>query len=73
VSWPFYPDGRDLEERVSGNHLVNNGETMRQMTSAGVGIARLGTFHVAADMKAGQLVPLLEEYNPGDLEMIHAV
>jgi DNA-binding transcriptional LysR family regulator len=58
---------------VTGNLQVNNGETMRQVALAGVGVARLGLFHVADAIKVGQLVPLLEKYNPGDLEMIHAI
>ncbi|APR80718.1 Transcriptional regulator, LysR family protein [Minicystis rosea] len=73
IGWPFVAGGRELEQRVSGRLQVNNGETMRQMALAGVGIARLGLFHVAADIESGALVPLLEAYNPGDLEMIHAV
>ena len=62
-----------LEQLVSGNLLVNNGETMRQMALAGVGVARLGLFHVAADIETGALTPLLEAYNPDDLETINAV
>ena len=73
VGWPFLRDGRQFEQRVSGNLQVNSGEIMRQMALAGVGIARLGSFHVTGDIKAGTLVPVLESYNPGDLELIHAV
>ena len=73
VGWPFRIKGRALELSIAGNLQVNNGETMRQVALAGVGVARLGLFHVADAIKAGQLVPLLEKYNPGDLEMIHAV
>ncbi|MCW6510311.1 LysR family transcriptional regulator [Lichenifustis flavocetrariae] len=72
-TWPFRQDGRNIEQPVRGNLIVNNGETMRQMTLAGVGIARLGSFHVAADISAGRLTPLLEAYNPGDLELISAL
>jgi DNA-binding transcriptional LysR family regulator len=72
-TWPFSHDGRDFEQAVSGSLQVNNGETMRHMALAGAGIARLGHFHVAADIAAGRLVPLLERYNRGDLEMVHAV
>jgi DNA-binding transcriptional LysR family regulator len=73
AGWPFRQNGRDLEQPISGNLLVNNGTTARQMALAGVGIARLGFFHVAADIEAGNLVPVLEKYNPGDYEMINAV
>ena len=73
AGWPFRSEGREIEQHVSGSLQVNNGETLRQMALAGVGIARLGLFHVAADLKAGALIALLDEYNPGDLEQIHAV
>jgi DNA-binding transcriptional LysR family regulator len=73
IGWPFRQNGRDLDQPVTGNLQVNNGTTARQMTLSGVGISRLGFFHVAADIEAGRLVPLLEKYNPGDLEMINAV
>lgn len=72
-AWPFRCDGKDIEQPVSGNLVVNNGETMKQMALAGAGIARLGRFHVAAEIAEGRLVALLEDCNPGDLELIHAV
>jgi len=52
---------------------VNNGETARQLALEGVGIARLGRFHVAEAIARGTLVPLLEEFNGGDWEPIHAI
>lgn len=72
-SWPFRQAGRDIEQPVSGSLIVNNGETLKQMVLAGAGIARLGLFHVAEEVAAGALVPVLEDSNPGDLEMMHAV
>jgi DNA-binding transcriptional LysR family regulator len=71
--WRFVVDGREFEFPVSGNLLVNNGETMRQMVLAGAGVARLGRFHVADALAAGALVALLENYNPGDLEIVSAL
>jgi DNA-binding transcriptional LysR family regulator len=71
--WPFRQKRRDFEQVVTGNVQVNNGETMRQIVLEGAGIARLGLWHVAGAIKSGAIVPLLEEFNPGDLEMIHAV
>lgn len=43
------------------------------MMLAGVGIGRVGLWHVAAEIKSGELQPLLERYNPGDMEMMHAI
>jgi DNA-binding transcriptional LysR family regulator len=71
--WPFRHKRRDFEQPVSGTVQVNNGETMRQIVLEGAGIARLGLWHVARAIKSGAIIPLLEEFNPGDLEMIHAV
>lgn len=71
--WPFRRDGRDYALGVKGNIEANNGETLVQLARQGVGIARVGSFHVIDDIAAGRLVALLEPYNPGDREDIHAV
>ena len=42
-------------------------------TLTGLGLGRVGEFHVEPDIEAGLLVPVLEDYNPGDMEVIHAV
>lgn len=73
VGWPFRERREVFDVAVAGNIQVNNGETMRQMVLTGVGVARLGRWHVIDDIKRGDLVPLLEKFNPGDLEMINAV
>jgi DNA-binding transcriptional LysR family regulator len=52
---------------------VSDGEAMHRITVAGMGLARVGRFHVEADIAAGRLVPVLEQFNPGDIEPIHAV
>lgn len=72
--WPFVDKaGRPTVVPATGNALVSDGEAMRLMALSGAGIARLARWHVAADIAAGRLVPLLEEYNPGDTELTHAV
>ena len=72
--WPFLmPDGRAERIEVGGNLFFNNGESLRQFALRGVGIARLSEFHVGEDLAAGRLVPLLESFNPGDVEPINAI
>jgi DNA-binding transcriptional LysR family regulator len=71
--WPFRRDDGEFDLSVHGNIEANNGETLGQLARAGVGIARVGTFGVAEDIASGALVPLLEAFNPGDIEQIHAV
>ena len=46
---------------------------MHQLVLNGVGLARLASFQVQTDITAGRLVPILEDYNPGDKETLHAV
>jgi DNA-binding transcriptional LysR family regulator len=53
--------------------LVSDGEAMQHLTLAGMGIARLARFHVEDDIAAGRLALVLEDFNPGDIEPIHAV
>jgi DNA-binding transcriptional LysR family regulator len=71
--WPFRKDGQDYVLSVKGNVEANNGETLGQLAADSVGITRVGAFSVAAEIADGRLVPLLEDYNPGDIEEIHAV
>lgn len=71
AAWPFR-DGEML--RVTGNCRVNNGESARQLALDGVGLIRVGYFHIAADLAAGTLVRVLAEHQaPEDVEEIHAV
>lgn len=74
--WPFLDGGhgeRETRLAITGDMRVDNGETMRQMVIAGVGIARLSEFHVGRDVAEGRLVRILEAFNPGDTEPIHAI
>ncbi len=71
--WPFRMDGRDFSLKVAGTIEGNSGEALAQLAKLGAGVARIGAFSVADELKSGHLVPLLEAYNPGDQEPIHAV
>lgn len=71
--WPFRREGRDFALTVKGSIEANNGETLGQLAAAGVGVARVGSFSVVEEIASGRLVPILEEFNPGDVEQIHAV
>lgn len=72
--WPFRDhSGKTVSVMPSGNSLVSDGEAMQRLVVAGMGLARLTRFHVKTDIDAGRLIPVLEDFNPGDLEAIHAV
>ncbi len=72
-TWPFRRDGRDFALSVKGNIEANNGETLGQLAAIGTGVTRVGAFSVAEAISSGRLVTILEEFNPGDVEQIHAV
>jgi DNA-binding transcriptional LysR family regulator len=72
-TWPFRKDGRDYSLTIRGSVEANNGETLGQLAAQGVGITRVGAATVFDAIRTGALVPLLEQFNPGDVEEINAV
>ncbi|KMO35770.1 LysR family transcriptional regulator [Methylobacterium aquaticum] len=72
-TWPFLIDGAVVQRPVHGSFFGNSGEVVRLMALGGAGLARLARFHVDEDLAAGRLVPVLEEFSPGDAEDIHAL
>ncbi|QOZ10941.1 LysR family transcriptional regulator [Bradyrhizobium sp. CCBAU 51765] len=71
--WPFRRDGADFALKVRGAIEANSGETLGQLALDGVGIARVGNFSLGDAIANGRLVALLEQFNPGDKEIFHAV
>ncbi len=57
--WQFRQDGRAVSPKVGGRLMMNNGEAMREMAIAGVGLAMLPGFIVAVDIADGRLVHVL--------------
>lgn len=60
--WEFQgPEGvRTI--RVSGNFEANHTEALYDAVLAGIGLARLATYLVGPDIKAGRLIPVLKDY-----------
>lgn len=71
--WPMRQAGADTRVTVTGNAQASDGEALRHLALAGLGLARLATFQVREDIEGRRLVPVLEEFNPGDTEEVHAV
>ncbi|KQO79716.1 LysR family transcriptional regulator [Rhizobium sp. Leaf262] len=73
--WPFRDPatGTAYSRTVTGSIQVSSGSIKRQLCLLGVGIGRIGEFHVRPDIEAGRLVPILEDHNGGDIELVHAV
>ncbi|MBK5003084.1 LysR family transcriptional regulator [Pseudomonas sp. S31] len=71
--WPFHRDGEAFAIKINGNIACSSGEALAQLARLGAGIARIGAFTVVDELRSGSLVPVLEDFNPGDKEPIHAV
>ncbi len=71
--WPFRVNEEQVMLPVEGNVQANNGETLVQLAIDGMGITRMGNFHIDSELASGRLVKVLEAFNPGDTEAIHAV
>ena len=71
--WPFRTPAGLTSAPACGDVSVGDGETARRLALAGHGLARLALFHIGPDIAAGRLIPVLEAFNPGDVEEINAV
>jgi DNA-binding transcriptional LysR family regulator len=71
--WPMREGGRIVERMLSGTLLANNGDTLRRMAIAGVGIARIADYHVRGPIARGELVELLPDSAIGEPDEIHAL
>jgi DNA-binding transcriptional LysR family regulator len=71
--WPVLIDGVRVEMSVRGAVHASDGETLRRLALDGAGLSRLSLYHVKADIEAGHLVRVLEEFNPHDRVPVHAV
>jgi len=70
--WPMHQGGRIVDRVAQGRLQANNGETVRRMALAGVGIARLADFHIDDDLAAGRLVEVVAQVDH-DWEEVHAL
>lgn len=67
-------EGTDvIDHRVTGPLIANDGETVRRMARAGLGLARIGEFHARKDLRSGALVQVLPDATDGDTEDVHAL
>ncbi|MNE86781.1 LysR substrate binding domain protein [compost metagenome] len=56
---------------VTPSASFTQGDLLRDMALSGAGVVKLADYHVGLDVKAGTLVPLLEEFKSGIIEPIY--
>jgi DNA-binding transcriptional LysR family regulator len=70
--WQFHGTGRSEAPQVTARLTLNNGEAMRDMALAGLGLAMLPDFIVAPALREGRLLQVLAAHETRILP-IHAV
>jgi DNA-binding transcriptional LysR family regulator len=71
--WPLIDKGVERTIPPSGNVQASDGDALRTLALSGVGLVRLASFMVRDDIAANRLVSVLEAFNPGDIDELHAV
>lgn len=70
AGWHFVtPEGTPLLVDIGGRFASDNGDVLRVMALAGLGVVMLPTFFVGEDIRAGALVPLLDRFVPQDASL----
>jgi DNA-binding transcriptional LysR family regulator len=64
--WTLNKDDQSEAVMVSGSYRVNNSEAILEALREGVGIGRLPTFVAGPDLKAGNLLRVLDSYHMPD-------
>jgi DNA-binding transcriptional LysR family regulator len=55
----------------SGNVQASDGDALRTLAINDVGLVRLASFMIKDDIAAARLVPILEAFNPGDIDELY--
>lgn len=71
--WPLRENGETITVPATGRVQASDGEGLRHLALAGVGLGRLAAFTVREDIVAGRLVPVLGHLDAGGREAFHAV
>lgn len=68
--WQFRQGGRLVSPNVAGRLILNNGEAMRDLAIAGLGLVMLPGFIAAQPLRDGRLVPILTEFETRPLPIM---
>jgi DNA-binding transcriptional LysR family regulator len=68
--WYFQKDGKPVTIKVAGNLDCNDGELLHRWASEGIGLAWRSTWEIQAQLAAGQLITVLDEYALPDYDIV---
>lgn len=72
-SWTFRENDALTTIDIPRTVGSNQGELLRTLAIVGLGVVRLAEFHIADDIKAGTLVPLLDAYREKTDDMLYVL
>ena len=67
--WLFFKDGEDIVTDIRPRLIVNTAEAAVTAAAAGIGIARVLSYQVSAQVASGALAVVLADYEPASLPM----
>jgi len=68
--WYFQVDGKPVTVKVNGNLDCNDGELLHRWASEGLGLAWRSTWEIQAQLAAGELITVLDEYALPDYDIM---
>lgn len=71
-AWWFDQDGEEHEVEIEGIMAVNNAWSVRDLMISGVGVGYIPDYVVEADVEAGRLIRLLDDYDASP-DPVHVV
>ncbi|WP_449434915.1 LysR family transcriptional regulator [Pseudomonas putida] len=71
--WGYEHLGETTTVPVQPRSTFNQGDLLRSLALNGGGIVRLADFHIGDDLKAGRLLPILEDYRSTNAQPIYLV
>lgn len=68
--WYFQKEGKPVTVKVNGNLDCNDGELLHRWASEGLGLAWRSTWEIQAQLAAGELVTVLDEFALPDYDIM---
>lgn len=68
--WYFQKDGKPVTIKVGGNLDCNDGELLHRWVSEGLGLAWRSTWEIQAQLAAGELITVLDDYALPDYDIM---
>lgn len=69
--WSFLQENEGVSVSVTPRASFTQGDLLKDLALSGAGVVKLADFHIGRYIKAGTLVPLLDEYRTGVVEPIY--